>query len=342
MRAQVRPLRHHLGHWFDLYMSCLWMSLFCRPSVAFGCFALRLLWLWQSHTVPLPVSGHVVSLLAPHIFSTLRGWLLGLANSDSFLAECICLAFVLGFSFSSERHLSTVYLWYAAIDWATLRLGRFLSSKSFSSSASNSSPGQSREIQSSFSLSPSSSSRISPSELDSESGPDCFLDGGSLAPDVCFHAPVAHQNPIHRKGFACASLRGPSAQALRTLLLLAFCLGCLAEKIEQGSHFLFFQTCRKINPIWHHFFLICPLQCPGPHPAFRQRNLGPPCQSSIFILRWQQNLQLRWCSKCNATQAITDTHNSSDSKGIVARLRCSCSLIDRNSSLSATFLGYCN
>ena len=109
--------------------------------------------------------------------------------------------------------------------------------------------------------------------------------------------------PLRGRGLR-ASLRGPSAQAV-PLFLLAFCLGCLTEKIEQGSHFLFFQTCRKIDPIWHNIFLICPLQCPGPHPAF-QRNLGPPCRSSISTLRRQQNPQLRCSSKYNATQAIID------------------------------------
>ena len=66
----------------------------------------------------------------------------------------------------------------------------------------------------------------------------------------CFHAPVAHQNPTQGKGLAGASLSGPSAQAL-PLFLLAFCLGCLAEKTEQGSHY-FFKPVRKFT----HFYFI--------------------------------------------------------------------------------------
>ena len=76
-------------------------------------------------------------------------------------------------------------------------------------------------------------------------------------PLVCrFHAPVAHQNPTQGTGLARASLSGPSSQAL-PIFLLAFCLGCLAEKTEQGSHFLYFQACQKIDQFFSIIIILC-------------------------------------------------------------------------------------
>ena len=83
--------------------------------------------------------------------------MLGLANSGSFQAMYICLDFC--FSFSSERPLSKRLFMIPVMDLVTLFDILSLSSKIFSSSASNSSSGHSREIQFSLSLS------TSPSEL---------------------------------------------------------------------------------------------------------------------------------------------------------------------------------
>ena len=107
--------------------------------------------------MPLPVSGHVVSLLVEHIFFHTLGLIVGTCKFWQFSGHVYL--FRLCFSFSSERPLSKRLFMIPVMDLVTLFDILSLSSKSFSSSASNSSSGHSREIQFSLSLS------TSPSEL---------------------------------------------------------------------------------------------------------------------------------------------------------------------------------